>query len=69
MIERSCMRLLDSLSDNLKSKIQNRKWWGLLLSLSHSRCMALWFMRKLSPTLTSAGIFNIFKQILTFTGA
>ena len=26
-------------------------------------------MGKLSATLTSAGIFNIFKQILTFTGA
>src|SRR5215471_6969670 len=29
MIERSWMRFLDSLSGNLKSKIQNRKWLGL----------------------------------------
>jgi putative tryptophan/tyrosine transport system substrate-binding protein len=29
MIERSWMRFLDSLSDNRKSKIQNRKWLGL----------------------------------------
>src|SRR5262245_1278134 len=30
MIERSWIRLLDSLSDNLKSKIKNAKWWGIL---------------------------------------
>jgi hypothetical protein len=29
MIERSWMRFLGSLSDNLKSKIQNRKWVGI----------------------------------------
>src|SRR4029453_3989146 len=30
MIERSWMRFLDSLSGNLKSKIQNRKWLGIV---------------------------------------
>ena len=29
MNERSWLRFLDSLSGNLKSKIQNRKWVGL----------------------------------------
>src|SRR4030095_93537 len=30
MIERSWMRFLDSLSGNLKSQIQNRKWLGIV---------------------------------------
>ena len=42
MIERSWMRLLDSLSDNLKSKIQNRKWVGVVgIAVTFTICGAV----------------------------
>ena len=42
MKHRSWMRLLISSFDNRKSKIQNRKLVGILLSLSHSPSVGLW---------------------------
>jgi putative tryptophan/tyrosine transport system substrate-binding protein len=41
MIERSWMRFLDSLSGNLKSKIQNRKWLGIVaIGVTFAMCGA-----------------------------
>src|SRR5262245_6329311 len=42
MIDRSWMRFLDSLSGNLKSKIQNRKWLGIVaIGVAFTLCGAL----------------------------